>query len=278
MALDKIKKRINVVRTTSKITNAMKLMASGKLQKQTQHLLHIKDYYIKYYKLISSLIDSEPISCNSTKTLHIVVTSYLGLCGGYNMNIIKEAKTKIRSNDFVLQIGKRGHELLMEGLQPSQLIDYDMPVTNFVEYDECESLAYYLLALLESQKIDSITLHYTKFINAICFETMSISLFPFDEQFIKNNMKKINLDQTDFEPNLPTILNDLKLSYLSTIIYASLLETNIVENASRRNAMDSATENAKDLNAKLMLKYNRERQFKITSEIIEIISGSDTKE
>lgn len=278
MALDKIKKRINVVRTTSKITNAMKLMASGKLQKQTQHLISIKDYYIKYYQLISSLIDTESINHNCSKTLHVIVTSYLGLCGGYNINIIKQAKTMIKPNDYVLQIGKRGHELLMEGLNHSQLLEYDMPITNFVDYDECESLAYYLLALLEKEKIDSIMLHYTRFINAICFETTSLSLLPFDEKFIKSNMKKINFNQTDFEPNLPTILSDLKLSYLSTIIYASLLETNIVENASRRNAMDNATENAKDLNAKLMLKYNKERQFKITSEIIEIISGSDTKE
>lgn len=278
MSLNSLKKRIVTAKSISKITNAMKLMASGKLQKQKNIYLKTKDYYSEYYAIIGKLIGMCPqFKKDAKKTLHIIITSQLGLCGGYNSNIIKQALKEIKETDYLLQIGKRGKEHIIKTIGSQRYIEYDEININGFNYMDVAALATYIINMINENKIDSVTLHYTKFINAISFMPTSLKLIPFDEQ-ITSDSKQLNVDEYDFEPSKEKIIETIIPSYLASVIYGSLIESTISENASRRNAMDTATDNSKDLINQLQIKYNRLRQSKITEEITEIISGSKTKE
>ncbi len=280
MSLIHLKKRIVSAKSICKITNAMKLMASGKLQKQKSIYAKIKDYYYEYYDLVGKLIsEQKDLQYAGTKKLHIIVTSHLGLCGGYNGNVIKHALPQIKPEDKVLQIGKKGKDSILRNLKPDQYMDYPaLNIDNF-NYVDCSSLVQLIMKLLEEQKIDGVVIHYTKFINAITFSPATLSLLPFDEKVAEAAKANAVPDGAiTYEPDKESIIKQLIPSYLSSVIYGALIESTISENSSRRNAMDTATDNSNDLIAKLELQYNRMRQAKITNEITEIISGSQTKE
>ncbi|MGL4951423.1 MAG: ATP synthase F1 subunit gamma [Mycoplasma sp.] len=279
MGLNNLKKRITSVKTTSKITNAMKLMASGKLQKQKKQFSEIQSYYNAYYQIIGNILNSQIKTPSKPKNnLHIVINSQLGLCGGYNVNIIKEVLNNITDNDYLIQLGVKGKEAYRNKLKPDQILKPFKFEINNISFNDCLVLANYLKILLNDNKIDGIKIHYTKFINAISFNAETINLLPFDEKFkesVKNN--KWNLNQMEFEPSLTSLINQNIVNYFATVIHACVTESLISENASRRNAMDTATQNASELIDNLSLKYNRERQSKITNEITEITAGSDLK-
>lgn len=279
MSLDSLKKRMRTVGSISKITNAMKLMASGKLQKQKSIYMKIKDYYQEYYQFIGKLISMSPnLNSEAQKTLHIVITSQLGLCGGYNTNIVKESIKEFKATDMLLQIGRRSKESLEHHFKQEQIIHYDLIDVNNFNYDDCYFLSQYIIKLLNEKKIDSVKIHFTKFINAINFEPTSLSLIPFDKKIVEQTDNKINPESFSFEPSKQKIIESIIPSYLSSVIYGAMVESTISENASRRNAMDTATDNSSELINNLRIKYNRQRQAKITEEITEIISGSNVKE
>lgn len=279
MSLDSLKKRMRTVGSISKITNAMKLMASGKLQKQKSIYMKIKDYYQEYYQFIGKLISmSLNLNSEAQKTLHIVITSQLGLCGGYNTNIVKQSIKEFKATDMLLQVGRRSKESLEHHFKQEQIIHYDLIDVNNFNYDDCYFLSQYIIKLLNEKKIDSVKIHFTKFINAINFEPTSLSLIPFDKKIVEQTDNKINPESFSFEPSKEKIIESIIPSYLSSVIYGAMVESTISENASRRNAMDTATDNSSELINNLRIKYNRQRQAKITEEITEIISGSNVKE
>lgn len=279
MSLDSLKKRMRTVGSISKITNAMKLMASGKLQKQKSIYMKIKDYYQEYYQFIGKLISMSPnLNSEAQKTLHIVITSQLGLCGGYNTNIVKQSIKEFKATDMLLQVGRRSKESLEHHFKQEQIIHYDLIDVNNFNYDDCYFLSQYIIKLLNEKKIDSVKIHFTKFINAINFEPTSLSLIPFDKKIVEQTENKINPESFSFEPSKEKIIESIIPSYLSSVIYGAMIESTISENASRRNAMDTATDNSSELINNLRIKYNRQRQAKITEEITEIISGSNVKE
>lgn len=280
MSLIHLKKRIASAKSICKITNAMKLMASGKLQKQKATYLKIKDYYHDYYNIVGKLISGQKeTKYTGTKKLHIIVTSNLGLCGGYNGNIIKHTLPQINADDKLLQLGKRGKDSLIRNLNPNQYLDYQtFSIDNF-NFIDCTSLVTYILKLLHEGTVNGVVIHYTKFVNAITFMPTSLSLLPFDEKLIQQANNTSTPDMiVNYEPDKEQIIEALIPSYLSSVLYGAIIESTISENSSRRNAMDTATDNSNDLIAKLQLQYNRVRQAKITNEITEIISGSQTKE
>lgn len=277
MSLDSTKKRINTIKTTSKITNAMKLVASSKITKQKALYKRIKSYYEEYYQIVGSIVS---LSTNfndvkeDAKTLYIVITSSLGLCGGYNSLVIKHCLSQMRDSDFVLQIGTKGKEYFSNNLKQNQIIDFNID-SDILDYEICAVIASYILDLFTNKKkFESIKIVYTKFINAITFEPTTISLIPFDKKF-SINKNDLNENNFDFEPRKEIIIKEILSNYLSSIIYGSVVESSISENASRRNAMDTATNNANELIDNLKLQYNRMRQAKITNEITEIVAGGD---
>ncbi|MGL4950417.1 MAG: ATP synthase F1 subunit gamma [Mycoplasma sp.] len=277
MSLDSLKKRITSVKTTSKITNAMKLMASGKLQKQKANFSQLQSYYSNFYDLFANINNCLPDKSTSKQTLHIVINSQLGLCGGYNVNLIKQFISLYKDGDYLLQLGVKGKETYKNNVDNNKILKPFKLDVNNISYVECLCLARYINTLIKDKTIDSIKVHYTKFLNAISFQSDTFSLIPFDDK-LKNlaKSKQWNLDEYEFEPSLSQLFENNLLDYFATIIHACISESLISENASRRNAMDTATQNAGDLIDTLSIKYNRERQSKITNEITEITAGSDS--
>ena len=278
-SLNEIKKRIKVIESTSKITNAMKLVATSKLKKQKDAFAKTNDFYKLFYKIFSiSYHDSQLKTIlnknTSNNTLWIVFTSSMGLCGGYNLNIVKELKNNIQENDVIILFGRKGSSIIKNKQINNEIIlqvDIDDKNLNF---DICDLLCQKVVDDYYGDKYQNIKIIYMKFINSITFEPTIFSLLPLDDKLKDKLEKPIGGGYFKVEPSPESLLKKMLPKYLATCIYGALVEGKISENASRRNAMDGATKNANDLIVNYKLEFNRIRQSDITQEITEIISGS----
>lgn len=284
MSLDAIKRKITSIQTTAKITNAMKLVATAKLKRQRDKLSAIKEYCTDYYDVIGLLLsvvdDVEFLKVENAKrrTLYISVNSTMGLAGSFNFNVNKFLNSKITNNDITFTIGKKGHDNMRITDRENQINRYLNLSDNDLTFSMSMQIAKEALELYTSGEVDKIVIIYTKFINAITFEVTSLDVLPFDKQQASSLLNQgfaLDNDNIIFTPNKVEIIKKILPSYIATILYGSLIESKISENASRRNAMDAATKNAKQLAENYKLVYNTLRQGKITSEITEIVAGSD---
>lgn len=283
MSLASTKRRINSIQSTSKITNAMKLIASSKLSKQTKKFLKAKDYFAEYYGAVANLLcltdnNDLTLNTNSKKTLWIVVTSNLGLCGGYNINTYKEIHKQAAADDTFVVFGKKGNDHFRKHYPQAtfwdaSIVDVDADIT----FEMCATVANQIFDSLVVGEFGNVKICYTKFVNAISFKPTIVDVFPFDQQVKQMQDKPPRAGDYDFEPNRKSIIKSIIPEFISMIIYASLVESILSECASRRNAMDTATTNADELINKYKLQYNRMRQASITNEIIEIVAGNEEK-
>lgn len=286
MSLETIKRRMISIESTSKITNAMKLIASSKLSKQTKKYNQHKEYYNEYYAAIANLLsfvnpnDLHALNkSENDKTLWIIVTSNLGLCAGYNVNLYKEITNQINDNDYFAIFGRKGNDYFRKKFSKGTFIDtsiinVDYDITN----EMCDLIANEIYQRFINGEFSKIKIAYTRFVNAITFKPNVISVFPFDDKLKGNDDKKPDVRSYDFEPKKETLILSIIPQYISMVINAALNESILSECASRRNAMDTATTNATDLIAKYKLQYNRIRQTNITNEIIEIVAGNEEEE
>lgn len=281
--LNEIKKKIKVVESTSKITNAMKLIASSKLKKQKD--LHIKtsNYFLSVYELFGTICESvdkkillnKPINNN---TIWIIFTSSMGLCGSYNLNVVKKLAENILSNDEIIIFGKKGINLLKTKNISNNIIGTINFDDKEINYDTFEMISEKLVNDYYDNKFKNVKIIYTKFINSLMFEPTIFELLPFNKDNLKRIDKPVNGSYFQIEPSGEKIFNFMLTKYLSSVLLGTVVESKISENASRRNAMEGATKNANELNANYKLEFNRIRQADITQEITEIISGSKVGE
>ncbi len=285
MSLASTKRRISSIQSTWKITNAMKLIASSKLSKQTKKFIKAKDYFQEYYGAIANLLsltDNKDfnIVANNEKTLWIVISSNLGLCGGYNINMYKEIHKDAKPDDVFCVFGKKGNDHFRKHYPKATFWDTSfIDVDGDVTFEMCSIIGKEVFEKLILGEFAKVKICYTKFINAISFKPNIVSVFPFDEQI--NQIQKEKPPRAadyDFEPNRKAIIKGIIPEYISMITYASIIESILSECASRRNAMDTATTNADELINKYKLQYNRMRQATITNEIIEIVAGNEDNE
>lgn len=286
MSLDAIKRKITSIQTTAKITNAMKLVATAKLKRQRDKLAAIKEYSHDYYDVIGLLLsvvdDVEFLKVPNAKrrTLYITINSTMGLAGSYNFNVNKVLNKQISDNDITFTIGKKGHDNMRVNDRENQINRYLNLSDNDINFSTSMLIAKEALELYTSGEVDKITIVYTKFINAITFEVTNLDLLPFDKEeanLLAQEGLALDNDNIIFTPSKEEIIRKVLPSYIATVLYSSMIESKISENASRRNAMDAATKNAKQLAENYKLVYNTLRQGKITSEITEIVAGSDEK-
>lgn len=278
-SLNEIKKRIKVIESTSKITNAMKLVATSKLKKQKDSFAKTNDFYKSFYKIFSIAYHDSQLKLilnknTSNNTLWIVFTSSMGLCGGYNLNIVKELKNNIKENDVIILFGRKGSSIIKNKQINNEIIlqvDIDDKNLNF---DICDLLCQKVVEDYYADKYQNIKIIYMKFINSITFEPTIFSLLPLDDKLKDKLEKPVGGGYFKVEPSPESLLKKMLPKYLATCVYGALVEGKISENASRRNAMDGATKNANDLMVNYKLEFNRIRQSDITQEITEIISGS----
>ncbi len=278
MALSKqaLKGRIRSINATKKITSAMELIANSKLQKQ-RNMMEKNREYASYLK---SMVQSVLSGCDdqenqftkqrkTSKTLTILFTSDLGLCGGYNSNMQRFAVNELNIDDPILLVGSKGRSWLSN--RGFKILNEATESDNLT-FNELGKLADQVLAMYLNQEISKIQVLYTRFMNTVSFQPELMTLLPLEKD--SSNAKELNA-ATIFEPGPEEILNHLIPMYVRSLVYSTWLETKTAEQGSRRLAMENATDNAEELTDKLVLQFNQARQAAITQEITEIVAGAD---
>ncbi len=279
--MQSIKRRIKSVESTEKITKAMQLVATSKLRKTRNQLDELKPYYSKVQETVATLLESNKGMIDHPylkthqdgKTVYIVITSSLGLCGGYNANVFKTMKEVIQEQDEVYMIGTKGMSYLRHR-NMSCNEDY-ISLNSTLEFKDIERMVNELTKRYRNQDISHIKMIYTQFVNNLTFTPRVVDLLPVNTEDFKDI--EVSKKETLFEPSPNAVLDSLIPMYLQSVIYGYLVESVTSENASRRTSMENATDNAQELIEDLLLKYNQARQTAITNEISEIVAGANAQ-
>jgi len=289
-SLDDLKKRISSVKSTQKITKAMKMVAAAKLRRAQENAEKGRPFSEKMNNIILNLCSSISDKENASKFLvgtgkdniHlcVVITADRGLCGGFNTNICKKAK-----NDFekiikegktlkIFTVGSKGNDQLKRTYGSYIIENLNFKGLKKITYKEAEEIGKKIIKLFNENQFDVCKIYYNKFKNVITQIPQAQQIIPV-EKTKKEEEKKLE-NFYEFEPEENEILNDLLPRNISTQIFKAILENAASEQGSRMTAMDNATRNAGDLVEKLTITYNRSRQAAITKELIEIISGAES--
>lgn len=279
--LNKVKRRILTVENTKKITNAMKLISSVKVR-QIQNGFNARLTFLNDLKEVLNIIGNASYATSTnpllkgykdaSRTLYIVVSSSLGLCGSYNYNVIRYFENIFKNDDEVITIGDKIDKEVIKDQNITLYSDFK-EVLNNLTMSNCRVLQKFILDKFLSGKYKEVVLVYTKYINQIASKVETIKLLPLE--FEKN--KSMELDSPDFGQNLNLLLDKFVKKYLTSALYIKFYESILSEQSSRRNAMDNADKNAEELVDKLKIEYNKARQTAITQEITEVVSGSVNK-
>jgi len=289
-SLDDLKKRITSVKSTQKITKAMKMVASAKLRKAQENAEKGRPFSEKMNNIILNLSnaitdkDSAPkLLVGTGKTnvhLCVVITADRGLCGGFNTNICRKAKSyfenilKEGKTLKIFTVGSKGHDQLKRAYGQYIIEKINYKNVKKLTYKEAKDVAEKIIKLFNDSQFDVCAIFYNKFKNIITQTPQAQQIIPIESPTKVEEKKSESF--YEFEPEEDEILNDLLPRNISTQIFKAFLENAASEQGSRMTAMDSATRNAGDLVDKLTIKYNRSRQAAITKELIEIISGAES--
>ena len=289
--LKELKTRISSVKSTQKITSAMKMVAASRLKKAQEAAESARPYSEKMNSIVSSLItarsslDGAPPLLAGTGSednyLLVVMTSDRGLCGGYNSNIVRETRLRARelkdSGKVVkfLCIGRKGRDQLKGEFGDEILHTYEDVGRGGIEFAEAENITNRVLELFDAGEFDVCMIIYNKFVSAITQVVTPKKIIPVEMTDDIADDGEISDFVYDFEPSEEGILEVLLPDNLKVQIFGAMLESSASEHGARMSAMDNATRNAGEMIDGLTLTFNRTRQAKITSELIEIISGAE---
>jgi F-type H+-transporting ATPase subunit gamma len=274
-----IKRRINSITNTRKITKAMGLVATAKLRKSREKLIINEQYYNSTVEIMKNILDNledESIYTHgnkSKKKLYIVLTSETGLCGGFNGNVINAAIEQIKEykeDSLVMVVGKKGKDYFNK-LKYETAAEY-VDVPDIPTSKEATMIANHAIELFRTGMVGEVYIVYTMFVSAVKMTVLTDKLFPvpFSSGYTPSGIMR-------FEPSVEDIVDDYIDLYLKECIMYCLLNSKASEHSTRMSAMDSSTKNANDLINKLKLKYNRIRQSIITQEISEIVGGAEAQ-
>ena len=288
--LKDLKNRIASVKSTRKITKAMQMVAAAKLRRAQDAAEAARPYAERFNGVMASLAasvgdsDAAPRllagTGKSDVQLLVVMTSERGLCGGFNTNIVKLAKThaeKLQAEGKtvkILTVGKKGREQLKRDYGNLFVGHVDLSEVKRIGYGNAQDIARDVLARFDGGEFDVATIFYAQFRSVI-------AQIPTAQQIIPAAYESEGSDDAgestlyDYEPDEEAILADLLPRGVATQIFAALLENGASEQGARMSAMDNATRNAGEMIDKLTIEYNRSRQAVITNELIEIISGAE---
>ena len=287
-SLKDLKNRIESVKSTRKITKAMQMVAAAKLRRAQEAAEQSRPYAERFNAVMAGLAasvggsDSAPKLLSGTGSdkvqLLVVMTSERGLCGGFNSNIAKLARThadKLISEGKevkILTVGKKGRDQLKRDYADMFVGHVDLTEVKRVGYADAQGIAKDILGRFDGAEFDVATIFYSKFVNVV-------SQIPTAQQIIPASFEEQEGDEAstlfDYEPDEEAILADLLPRGVATQIFSALLENGASEQGARMSAMDNATRNAGDMIDNLTIEFNRSRQAVITNELIEIISGAE---
>ncbi len=288
-SLDDLKKRISSVKSTQKITKAMKMVAAAKLRRAQESAEKGRPYSDKMNNIILNLsngisdIENAPklLSGTGEDKVHlcVVMTSDRGLCGGFNTNIIKKAKLYFQKiidegkNLKIITVGSKGYDQLKRVYGDNIIERISFKDTKNVNYFDAEKVGKIVIEKFEKKEFDICTIFYNQFKNVITQIPQEQQIIPLNTSEKAENSLE---DNYEFEPEEDEILSNLLPKNISTQIFKAMLENSASEQGSRMSAMDNATRNAGEMVDKLTIEYNRSRQAAITKELIEIISGAES--
>ena len=289
-SLDDLKKRIKSVKSTQKITKAMKMVAAAKLKKAQENAEKGRPYSQKMQNIILNLTKSINDPENAPKllvgtgkdkiNLCVVLTADRGLCGGFNSNICKLAKTKFKKilsegkELKIITVGTKGLDQIKKEYGKYVIQKFSFKNKKQITFSEAETIGNEIINLFKQNQFDKCILFYNNFKNVITQIPQAQQIIPAENELSKE--KKEDLTSYEFEPEEDEILEDLLPKNISTQVFKAFLENAASEQGSRMTAMDNATRNAGELVDKLTINYNRSRQASITKELIEIISGAES--
>ncbi len=278
-----IKRKIKSVNNTRQITKAMELVSTAKLKKAKDRLEVTKPYFETVIDAVSEVVQNEKSLKHEflakrevKKTLYIVITADRGLCGGYNINAIKRAVQDFPSKEeaLLLSIGKRGRDFFRkEDLNIHKDFIYISERPTYAHAQEIGQLA---LKMYSNEEVDEIKLVYTRLVSTISQEATILTLLPIKvkETTVEDDVDK-DFEFMNYEPSPEAVLSFLIPKYVESTIYGGLIDSAASEQAARRVAMESASNNASEMIDSLTLTYNQARQAAITQEISEIVSGAE---
>ena len=284
-SLDDLKKRIKSVKSTQKITKAMKMVAAAKLRKAQENAEKGRPYSQKMQNIILNLTKSINDYENAPKLLVgsgkdkvylcVVLTADRGLCGGFNSNICKLAKSNFKKilNEGkelkIITVGSKGLDQIKREFGKYVIKKFSFKEKKQITFNEAQIIGNEIINLFKKDEFDKCIIFYNKFKNVITQIPQSQQIIPVENKI--SDSKKESPISYEFEPEEDEILDDLLPKNISTQVFKAFLENAASEQGSRMTAMDNATRNAGDLVDKLTVNYNRSRQASITKELIEII-------
>ena len=290
-SLDDLKKRIKSVKSTQKITKAMKMVAAAKLRKAQENAEKGRPYSQKMQNIILNLTKSISDPENAPKLLVgtgkdktylcVVLTADRGLCGGFNSNICKLAKSNFKKilgegkNLKIITVGSKGLDQIKREYGKYIVKKFSFKEKKQISFNEADLIGKEIINLFDKEEFDICQLFYNNFKNVITQIPQAQQIIPAIKKDSSDNQDK-NSTYYEFEPEEDEILEDLLPKNISTQLFKAFLENAASEQGSRMTAMDNATRNAGDLVDKLTINYNRSRQASITKELIEIISGAES--
>jgi F-type H+-transporting ATPase subunit gamma len=289
-SLKSLRVRINSVKSTRKITQAMKMVAASKLRRAQSQAEAARPYAQRMEAMLATLgaagreNPQAPVLLRGTGRdavhLLVVVTADRGLCGAFNSSVARFARARIRELQAagktirIMPVGRKGRDNLRRDF-PSLLVPgVDFAGKRRIGFADAEEIAQKITAMLAAGEFDTCTLVYNQFKSVI-------SQVPTAQQLIPAPLPSLAAAGegatalVEFEPGEEEILATLLPRSLAIAIYRALLESAAGEQGARMTAMDNATRNAGDMINRLTLSYNRQRQANITKELIEIISGAE---
>lgn len=274
LGIQKLKSRINSINSTKKITSAMELIANVKLKKQRQIMENNREYAKVLKNTVASIIAGNPQSeseflmeKSASAKLTFVFSSDMGLCGGYNSNMIRLCNDVIKKDDPMIVIGRKQ----LSGLKNSgyNILNEEIS-SDAITFSEIKELVNRGIEMYKKNEVSGIQALYTEFVNTVTFEPRLETVLPCLE-----TGREINGNYIEFEPNEDDILNKLIPMMAQNVMYSIWIQTKTAEQGSRRLAMENASDNAEELSKELLLKYNQARQAAITQEITEIVGGAE---
>lgn len=289
--LKDLKNRISSVKSTRKITKAMQMVAAAKLRRAQDAAEMARPYTERFNAVMGALASAAGDSDSAPKLLRgtgseqvhllVVMTAERGLCGGFNTNIAKLARTHARKlldegkTVKILTVGKKGRDQMKRDYADHFVGHVDLSDVKRISYPDAQNIAKDVLYRFDEAEFDVATIFFSRFENVVAQHPTAQQIIPAKYEAAEGEGDAAGGTLYDYEPSEEEILADLLPRGVATQIFAALLENAASEQGARMSAMDNATRNAGEMIEDLTIEYNRTRQAVITNELIEIISGAE---
>jgi len=286
-SLKSLKLRINSVKSTQKITKAMKMVAASKLRRAQERMMSARPYALQMQRVLANVASRVDPSIHplltvrerrpESRTLVIVVTGDKGLCGSFNTNAIKGGATYITTSSEICTlglVGRKGRDFF--GRRGFSVMFEQVGIFQKLRFDDAQAIARTAIDAFVSEDVDRVVLVYNEFKSVMTQRVVVDQLLPIARADVEGSAPAPAANQIDYlyEPSPQSIFNELLPRYIEAQVYRALLESNAAFFAAQMTAMDTATKNSADMISSLTLYMNKVRQAAITREIIEVVSGA----